>query len=64
MVQRNLDEYNKANLDFPKPSNPPRPRRTRLIITDLSMDTVAPLLHEYTDLLDRGRDGVPVRVIV
>ncbi|TFK85671.1 Sec1-like protein [Polyporus arcularius HHB13444] len=47
MVQQNLDEYKKANPDFPKPSDPPRPRAT-LIITDRSMDTVAPLLHEFT----------------
>ena len=47
MVQQNLDDYKKANPDFPKPSDPPRPRGT-LIITDRSMDTVAPLLHEFT----------------
>ncbi|KAI0352131.1 Sec1-like protein [Trametes cingulata] len=47
MVQQNLDEYKKANPDFPKPSDPPRPRGT-LIITDRSMDTMAPLLHEFT----------------
>ena len=47
MVQRNLDEYKKANPDFPKPSDPPRSRGT-LIITDRAMDTVAPLLHEFT----------------
>ncbi|KAI1791834.1 Sec1-like protein [Ganoderma leucocontextum] len=47
MVQQNLDEYKKANADFPKPSDPPRPRGT-LIITDRAMDTVAPLLHEFT----------------
>ncbi|OSD04764.1 Sec1-like protein [Trametes coccinea BRFM310] len=47
MVQQHLDEYKKANPDFPKPSDPPRPRGT-LIVTDRSMDTVAPLLHEFT----------------
>ncbi|TBU34148.1 Sec1-like protein [Dichomitus squalens] len=47
MVQQNLDEYKKANPDFPKPSDPPRPRGT-LIITDRAMDTMAPLLHEFT----------------
>ena len=47
MVQQNLDEYKKANPDFPKPSDPPRSRGT-LIITDRAMDTVAPLLHEFT----------------
>lgn len=47
MVQQNLDEYKKATPDFPKPSDPPRPRGT-LIITERAMDTVAPLLHEFT----------------
>ncbi|KAJ8456753.1 hypothetical protein ONZ51_g11942 [Trametes cubensis] len=47
MVQQSLDEYKKTNPDFPKPSDPPRPRGT-LIITDRSMDTFAPLLHEFT----------------
>lgn len=30
-----------------KPSDPPRPRAT-LIITDRSMDAVAPLIHDFT----------------
>ncbi|KAK7685678.1 hypothetical protein QCA50_011022 [Cerrena zonata] len=47
MVQDALDEYKKANPDFPKPSDPQRPRST-LIITDRSMDIAAPLLHEFT----------------
>ncbi|KAH9851922.1 Sec1-like protein [Lenzites betulinus] len=47
MVQQLLDEHKKANPDFPKPADPPRPRGT-LIITDRSMDTMAPLLHEFT----------------
>ena len=47
MVQQYLDEHKKANPDFPKPAEPPRPRGT-LIVTDRSMDTVAPLLHEFT----------------
>ncbi|KAG9312992.1 Sec1-like protein [Chiua virens] len=47
MVQRNLDEHKRTNPDFPKPSDPPRPRGT-LIITDRSMDVVAPLIHEFT----------------
>ncbi|TCD69157.1 vacuolar sorting protein VPS33/slp1 [Steccherinum ochraceum] len=46
MVQQTLDEYKKANPDFPK-SDSSRPRST-LIITDRSMDTVAPFLHEFT----------------
>ena len=40
-------EHKKANPDFPKPSDPPRPRGT-LIVTDRAMDAVAPLLHEFT----------------
>lgn len=47
MVQQHLDEHKKANPDFPKPAESPRPRGT-LIVTDRSMDTVAPLLHEFT----------------
>ncbi|GBE89630.1 Protein transport protein [Sparassis crispa] len=46
MVQNDLDEYKKANPDFPA-SDAQRPRST-LIITDRTMDTVAPLLHEFT----------------
>ncbi|KAI0832105.1 Sec1-like protein [Trametes gibbosa] len=47
MVQQLLDEHKKANPDFPKQADPPRPRGT-LIITDRSMDPMAPLLHEFT----------------
>ncbi|KAH0836670.1 Sec1 family-domain-containing protein [Lanmaoa asiatica] len=51
MVQRNLDEYKPDVGSHPyahqKPSDPPRPRGT-LIITDRSMDAVAPLIHEFT----------------
>ncbi|KAF8552421.1 Sec1-like protein [Imleria badia] len=47
MVQRNLDEHKRTNPDFPKPSDPPRPRGT-LIITDRAMDAVVPLIHEFT----------------
>ncbi|KAF9240729.1 Sec1-like protein [Melanogaster broomeanus] len=47
MVQRNLDEHKRVNPDYPKPSDPPRPRAT-LIITDRAMDVVAPLIHEFT----------------
>ncbi|KIJ65658.1 hypothetical protein HYDPIDRAFT_131009 [Hydnomerulius pinastri MD-312] len=47
MVQQNLDEYKRANPDFPKPADPPRPRGT-LVITDRAMDVVAPLIHEFT----------------
>ncbi|KAJ3488640.1 hypothetical protein NLI96_g2690 [Meripilus lineatus] len=45
-VQSSLEEYKKGNPDFPK-TDPARPRST-LIITDRSMDTIAPLLHEFT----------------
>ncbi|GJJ13940.1 hypothetical protein Clacol_008197 [Clathrus columnatus] len=46
MVQQELDEYKKATPDFPK-SDPGRPRGV-LFITDRTMDTVAPLLHEFS----------------
>ncbi|KIP07104.1 hypothetical protein PHLGIDRAFT_35581 [Phlebiopsis gigantea 11061_1 CR5-6] len=45
MVQQGLDEYKKANPDFPKDNT--RPRST-LIVTDRTMDTMAPFLHEFT----------------
>ncbi|KAH9913550.1 Sec1-like protein [Epithele typhae] len=47
MVQQHLDDHKKSDPNFPKPSDPARPRGT-LIITDRAMDTVAPLLHEFT----------------
>ncbi|CAE6359673.1 unnamed protein product [Rhizoctonia solani] len=48
-VQKELDEYRKANHDFPKvvPGETNRPRSV-LFITDRSMDPVAPLMHEFT----------------
>lgn len=47
-VQRNLDEYKKQNPDFGKqPRESQRPRGT-LIITDRSMDVLAPFVHEFT----------------
>ncbi|KAJ7903783.1 Sec1-like protein [Mycena olivaceomarginata] len=46
-VQNVLDEYKKANPDFAKPSEPPRPRGT-LFITDRAMDMIAPFVHEFT----------------
>ncbi|KDQ12984.1 hypothetical protein BOTBODRAFT_133850 [Botryobasidium botryosum FD-172 SS1] len=57
MVQQELDDYCKSNPEFPKPTEPQRPRGV-LLITDRSMDPVAPFLHEFTyqamcnDLLD------------
>ncbi|KAH7927330.1 Sec1-like protein [Leucogyrophana mollusca] len=47
MVQQNLDEHKGANPEFPKPTDPPRPRAT-LVITDRAMDAVAPFIHEFT----------------
>ncbi|KAG6908968.1 hypothetical protein DXG01_002574 [Tephrocybe rancida] len=50
-VQNNLEEHKKQNPDFAKypPSSPEasRPRAT-LIITDRTMDMLAPFLHEFT----------------
>ncbi|CEL61750.1 Protein transport protein sec1 OS=Schizosaccharomyces pombe (strain 972 / ATCC 24843) GN=sec1 PE=3 SV=1 [Rhizoctonia solani AG-1 IB] len=48
-VQKELDEYRKANHDFPKviPGETNR-QRSVLFITDRSMDPVAPLIHEFT----------------
>ncbi|KAJ7920739.1 Sec1-like snare protein [Mycena leptocephala] len=46
-VQNALDEYKKANPDFAKPTEPPRPRGT-LFITDRAMDMIAPFVHEFT----------------
>ncbi|KAI0686679.1 Sec1-like protein [Cytidiella melzeri] len=44
MVQQGLDEYKRANPDFPKTDR----QRSTLIITDRSMDMLAPFLHEFT----------------
>ncbi|KAK2737667.1 vacuolar sorting protein VPS33/slp1 [Myotisia sp. PD_48] len=44
-VQDELDEYAKYTKDYPVSS--PRPRGV-LLITDRSMDLIAPLLHEFT----------------
>ncbi|PCH36386.1 Sec1-like snare protein [Wolfiporia cocos MD-104 SS10] len=46
MVQQQLEDYKKTNPDFPK-SDTSRPRST-MIITDRSMDTFAPFVHEFT----------------
>ncbi|EEB90258.1 hypothetical protein MPER_11554 [Moniliophthora perniciosa FA553] len=53
MVQNNLEEHKKSNPDFgASPSLPNLQKEARqratLIITDRSMDTVAPFLHEFT----------------
>ncbi|KAL2023420.1 hypothetical protein VTK56DRAFT_2777 [Thermocarpiscus australiensis] len=60
-VQQELDGYQQYNRSFPPPS--PRPQSV-LLITDRSMDLMAPLVHEFTyqamihDLLPiRDQDG-------
>ncbi|KAI9464431.1 Sec1-like protein [Lactarius psammicola] len=45
-IQSALDEYKRANPDFPK-QDPGRQRAT-LIVTDRAMDVVAPFIHEFT----------------
>ncbi|KAK2463590.1 hypothetical protein APHAL10511_004341 [Amanita phalloides] len=47
MVQQNLDEHKRTNPDFGKSPDSMRPRGT-LIITDRSMDMLAPFIHEFT----------------
>ncbi|KAF8637589.1 hypothetical protein AX17_002658 [Amanita inopinata Kibby_2008] len=47
MVQKNLDEHKRMNPEFAKLPEYQRPRGT-LIITDRSMDMLAPLIHEFT----------------
>ncbi|KAJ5587539.1 uncharacterized protein N7459_003304 [Penicillium hispanicum] len=44
-IQNELDQFAQFQRDFPPPSN--RPRGV-LLITDRSMDTFSPLLHEFT----------------
>lgn len=44
-VQDNLDEYARQNRDFPPPSTRPQ---SVLVVTDRSMDLMAPLVHEFT----------------
>ncbi|KAG8767035.1 vacuolar sorting protein VPS33/slp1 [Ceratobasidium sp. 428] len=48
LVQRELDEYRKANHEFPKVIPGEQKPRGVLIITDRAMDPVAPLMHEFT----------------
>lgn len=47
MVQQNLDDHKRTNPDFAKTPESVRPRGT-LIITDRSMDMLAPFIHEFT----------------
>ncbi|KAH6635298.1 Sec1-like protein [Chaetomium sp. MPI-SDFR-AT-0129] len=44
-VQQELDAYQQFNRQFPPPSQRPQ---SVLLITDRSMDLMAPLLHEFT----------------
>lgn len=44
-VQEELDEYAKWDPDFRPPSSRPQ---SNLVITDRSMDLMAPLIHEFT----------------
>ncbi|KAL1839045.1 hypothetical protein VTJ49DRAFT_6134 [Mycothermus thermophilus] len=44
-VQRELDDYQQWDRNFPPPSQRPQ---SVLVVTDRSMDLMAPLLHEFT----------------
>ncbi|KAG9019182.1 vacuolar sorting protein VPS33/slp1 [Tulasnella sp. 427] len=46
-VQKELDDYAKANPDFVKIQNPNKPKPV-LLITDRTMDMAAPFVHEFT----------------
>lgn len=46
-VQRQLDDYSRANNDYPPPSVAEKPRAI-LVICDRTIDLFAPLLHEFT----------------
>lgn len=45
-VQAALDEYKRANPDFPKQDS--GRQRATLIVTDRAMDVIVPLIHEFT----------------
>ncbi|KAH9977523.1 Sec1-like protein [Russula compacta] len=45
-VQTMLDDYKRANPDFPKQDS--GRQRATLIVTDRAMDVIAPLIHEFT----------------
>ncbi|CAG8634322.1 14686_t:CDS:2, partial [Acaulospora colombiana] len=47
MVQEELDMYKRVNPNWPEPSSPARPPST-LLITDRTMDMMAPFVHEFT----------------
>ena len=44
-VQQELDRYQQWDRNFPPPSQRPQ---SVLVVTDRSMDLMAPLLHEFT----------------
>lgn len=46
-VQRQIDEYARANHNYPPPSAGDKPRAI-LLICDRTLDLYAPLLHEFT----------------
>lgn len=46
-VQRQLDDYLRANQDYPPKATMEKPRAI-LLVTDRSMDLFAPLLHEFS----------------
>lgn len=46
-VQRQIDEYSRANHDYPPPSAGDKPRAI-LLICDRTLDLYAPLLHEFS----------------
>ncbi|KAG8950770.1 vacuolar sorting protein VPS33/slp1 [Tulasnella sp. 424] len=46
-VQKELDDYIKANPDFVRIQNPNKPKPV-LLITDRTMDMFAPFVHEFT----------------
>jgi syntaxin-binding protein 1 len=59
MVQEELNMYQKANPKWPEPSVPPRPQAV-LIITDRTMDMLAPFIHEFT-YQAMANDLLPIR---
>lgn len=47
MVDEELDMYQRVNPNWPEPSVPVRPQSV-LLITDRTMDMIAPFVHEFT----------------
>ena len=50
MVQEELDMYKRLNPAWPEPPRDGSPQRPQgiLVITDRTMDMVAPFVHEFT----------------